>query len=164
VPVRAQSLSRAALMLAAIVAADQLTKAIVRSSVALGEENAVFPGVQVVHVLNRGVAFGALSGQPIVIVVVLLALAGLVAWFAVHSARPYVWLPTGMLLGGAIGNLVDRVRDGAVTDWIKIPLWPAFNLADVFIVVGVATLFGALAGGDRRKRPSRVGQSPFSRS
>lgn len=153
-PVRAQSLSRAALMLAAIVAADQLTKAIVRSSVALGEENAVFPGVQVVHVLNRGVAFGALSGQPIVIVVVLLALAGLVAWFAVHSARPYVWLPTGMLLGGAIGNLVDRVRDGAVTDWIKIPLWPAFNLADVTIVLGVLALLWVLERSDGAEQPA----------
>lgn len=134
--------------MAAILAVDQLTKALVRADVDIGDENAVFPGVQIVHVLNRGVAFGALAGKPIVMVIVLIALAGLVLWFALHSTRPYVWIPTGMLLGGAVGNIFDRVRDGAVTDFIKIPLWPAFNLADVAIVTGVITLLWVLERGD----------------
>ena len=145
---RAQSIGRAGLLLVVVLAADQVTKALVRSSVTLGEENAVFPGIQIVHVLNRGVAFGALSGQSAVMVIVVVALAGLIAWFAVHSARPHVWLPTGLLLGGAVGNIVDRVREGAVTDFIKIPLWPAFNLADVAIVVGVLALLWVLERGD----------------
>jgi signal peptidase II len=149
-----QSISRAALLLAAIVAVDQVTKALIRSSVAVGDENAVFPGVQIVHVLNRGVAFGALSGKPIVMVVVLLALAGLVTWFALHSRRAYVWIPTGMLLGGAIGNIIDRVHAGAVTDFIKIPLWPAFNVADMSIVFGVLVLLWVLERRDAADEPA----------
>lgn len=140
--------------MAALVAADQLTKALVRAEVDLGEENAVFPGVQIVHVLNRGVAFGALSGKPIVMVIVLIALAGLVLWFALHSTREYVWIPTGMLLGGAVGNIIDRVRDGAVTDFIKIPLWPAFNVADVAIVFGVIVLLWVLERDDGADEPA----------
>jgi signal peptidase II len=139
-----QSLSRAALLLAAVLAADQLTKALVRSNVSVGDEDGVFPGVQLVHVKNDGVAFGALSGKPIVMIVVLVALAGLVVWFLLHSHRRYVWIPTGLLLGGALGNIVDRVRDGAVTDFIKIPLWPAFNIADMAITFGVLALLWVL--------------------
>jgi signal peptidase II len=141
---RTQSISRAALLLAAIVALDQLTNALVRSGVALGDENGVFPGIQIVHVRNKGVAFGALSGRPIVMIVVLVALAGLVVWFALHSRRAHVWIPTGLLLGGALGNIIDRLRDGAVTDFIKLPLWPAFNLADMSIVLGVLALLWVL--------------------
>jgi signal peptidase II len=149
-----QSISRAGLLLAAILAVDQVTKALVRSGVDPGEENGVFPGVQIVHVLNRGVAFGALSGKPIVMIIVLVALAGLVTWFALHSTRVYVWIPTGMLLGGALGNIVDRVRDGAVTDFIKLPLWPAFNVADMAIVFGVLTLLWVLERGDGADEPA----------
>ena len=62
----------------------------------------------------------------------------LVVYFATHLDKPLVWLPTGMLLGGALGNIIDRVRDGAVTDFIKLPGWPAFNVADISITFGVA--------------------------
>ena len=150
----AQSISRTGLLLAAVVAVDQATKALVRASVTVGEENAVFPAVQIVHVLNRGVAFGALSGKSVVMIIVLVALAGLVVWFALHRTDPHVWIPTGMLLGGAIGNIIDRIRDGAVTDFIKIPLWPAFNLADVAIVFGVLALLYVLEGGDGTDKPT----------
>jgi len=136
------------------VAVDQLTKALVRGGVAIGDEDGVFPGVEIVHVRNRGVAFGALSGKPIVMIVVLAALAGLVVWFALHSRRPYVWVPTGMLLGGALGNIVDRVRDGAVTDFIKLPLWPAFNVADMSIVLGVLALLWVLERRDGAEQPA----------
>jgi signal peptidase II len=65
----------------------------------------------------------------------------LLAYFARHTARPLVWLPTGMLLGGAAGNVIDRLRLGAVTDFIKLPLgWPPFNLADVSITLGILIL------------------------
>ncbi len=151
----ARSYSRAAILLAAVVALDQLAKRWVQSSVAPGEENSVFIGVQIVHVSNKGVAFGALSGKPIVMIVVLAALAGLVLWFALHSRGRYVWIPTGLLLGGALGNIIDRVRDGAVTDFIKIPLWPAFNIADMAITFGVLALLWVLErGGDGSDEPS----------
>lgn len=143
-----QSYGRAALLLAAVVAVDQLCKLLVRSGISPGERDAVFPGVEFVHVRNEGVAFGVLSGRPIVLVVVAVALAGLVVWFALHSTRPHVWIPTGLLLGGALGNIVDRLRDGAVTDFIKVPLWPAFNTADVAITTGVLALLWVMERGD----------------
>ena len=64
----------------------------------------------------------------------------LLVYFITHLDKPLVWLPTGMLLGGALGNVIDRIRDGAVTDFIKLPGWPAFNVADISITFGVLVL------------------------
>jgi signal peptidase II len=138
--------ARVAAVTAGIVALDQATKALVRSALAQGDREAVLPGIEIVHTRNSGVAFGALSGGgTIVTVVIAVALVALVAYFATHISRPLVWLPTGMLLGGAIGNVIDRIRDGAVTDFIQIPLgFPAFNVADMSITFGVLVLFYVL--------------------
>ena len=133
--------ARAALVMAAVIALDQGTKALVRSSVAFGDRDGILPGVELVHVRNEGVAFSRFSGGgAIVAVIVGAALLALVAYFVTHLDKPLVWLPTGMLLGGALGNVIDRVRDGGVTDFIKLPAWPAFNLADVSITFGVLVL------------------------
>ena len=133
--------SRAALVLAAVLVVDQATKALVRGGVELGSENSVFPLVTLVHTRNRGVAFGALEGQTaLVAIVIALAVAALIAYFATHRDRPWVWLPTGLLAGGAIGNVIDRAREGFVTDFIKLPSWPAFNVADMAITFGVLSL------------------------
>ena len=132
---------RAAAVTALVIALDQATKAMVRSSVALVERDHVLPGINIVHVRNEGVAFNQLGGGgALVTVVVAAALIALVVYFATHLHKPLVWLPTGMLLGGALGNIIDRVRDGAVTDFIKLPAWPAFNVADVSITFGVLVL------------------------
>ncbi len=144
----ARSWTRAGLLLVAIVVVDQIAKALVRHDIPQGEANSVFPGVQFVHIRNEGVAFGAFSGKPVVMVIVLLALGGLVLWFGTHSRRPLVWLPTGLLLGGALGNILDRVRDGAVTDFVKLPHWPAFNVADMAITCGVLALLYVIEGRD----------------
>jgi signal peptidase II len=137
---------RVALVAAGIVALDQATKALVRATIPRGDREAVFPGVEIVHSRNSGVAFGALAGGgAVVTVVIALALVALLTYFATHVRRPLFWLPTGMLLGGAIGNVVDRLRDGAVTDFIQIPLgFPAFNLADASITGGVLVLLYVL--------------------
>ena len=74
------------------------------------------------------------------VVVAVVALGALLAFFLTHLHRRLVWLPTGLLLGGAAGNLIDRVRAGAVTDFVKLPHWPAFNVADIAITVGVILL------------------------
>jgi signal peptidase II len=133
--------ARAALVAAAVVVLDQATKALVRANVDVGDSDGVLPGVQLVHARNDGVAFNVLAGGSwLVVVVVALAVVALVAYFATHLDKPLVWLPTGMLLGGALGNIIDRVRDGAVTDFIKLPAWPAFNVADMSITFGVLTL------------------------
>lgn len=132
---------------ATVLALDQLSKAIVRHDVGVGEENSVFPAVSIVHVKNTGVAFGFGSGTGgLVVAGTLIALAGLLVFFARSRPRPGLWLPTGLLLGGAVGNLLDRARLGAVTDFVKLPAWPAFNVADVAITVGVLSLLYVLEG------------------
>jgi signal peptidase II len=121
-----------------VVALDQLTKAWVRATVAPQEHINVFFGLDITRVKNTGVAFGALSGSgALVFVAVLVAMAGLLAYFAAHITKPMLWLPVGMVFGGALGNLADRVRIDGVTDFIDPVLWPAFNFADTCIVLGV---------------------------
>jgi len=135
-----------ALVAVAVVAADQASKAVVRSSIDPFERVTVIPGVlHLVHARNSGVAFSVFSGGgAFVVIVAVVALGALLAFFLTHLHRRLVWLPTGMLLGGAAGNLVDRARLGAVTDWIQLPHWPAFNLADICITVGVVVLIYVL--------------------
>ena len=143
--------ARAGLVFAAVLAADQITKALVRGGMSPGDEDPIFPALKLVHVRNEGVAFGISAGGPtLVIVLISVALLALVLYFARHSARQGMWLPTGLLLGGAIGNIVDRIHQGHVTDFLKIPLWPAFNIADVAITVGVVALVFVL---ERRGAP-----------
>ena len=114
--------ARAGLVMVAVIALDQATKALVRSNVAIGDSDAVLPAVQIVHVRNEGVAFSRFSGGGTVVsIIVGAALLALLVYFVTHLDKPLVWLPTGMLLGGALGNVIDRVRDGAVTDFIKLP-------------------------------------------
>ena len=133
--------ARAGLVLGAVLVADQLTKAIIRDTLRRGEEDPIFPALKLVNVRNEGVAFGIdAGGTTLVVALIAFALLALVLYFARHSAKPLIWLPTGLLMGGALGNIIDRIRDGAVTDFLKIPKWPAFNLADVAIVVGVIAL------------------------
>jgi len=144
------SAARAALIAALVVAADQGTKALVRSGLERGDRDAVFPGIELVNVRNSGVAFGLFEdGGVLLVVIAAVAVVALLAFFATHARRPLVWLPTGLLLGGAAGNLIDRAREGAVTDFIDIPLWPAFNLADTSITVGVLALLYVLEGPPR---------------
>jgi signal peptidase II len=144
---------RVAATLVVVTALDQTTKALVRHGVAAGDSDSVLPGIDLVHVRNTGVAFGALSGGgALVLVLTAAALALLIAYFARHPRRPLLWLPTGLLLGGAAGNLIDRARDGAVTDFVKLPHWPAFNVADMAITVGVLALLWVLEG--RRHAPA----------
>jgi signal peptidase II len=139
--VRAAVWARVGLVLALVVLLDQVTKALVRNGMEVGKEDAILPAVTLVHVRNTGVAFGAFSGGGIIVVVlVALALSALLFYFVTHIDKPLIWLPTGMLLGGSIGNIIDRVRDGAVTDFVKLPAWPAFNVADISITFGVLVL------------------------
>jgi signal peptidase II len=134
---------RVALVTLGVVAADQLSKRLVESSITPGDEDKLLPGIELVNTRNRGVAFGFLPGSHTgVTILVGVALIALFAYFARHSTRRLIWLPTGMLLGGALGNVIDRARHGAVTDFIKLPLgWPPFNLADVSITLGILILF-----------------------
>jgi signal peptidase II len=139
---RATPWIRAALIAGAVVAIDQLSKSAVRSSIVPGEEHGLLPGIELVDARNHGVAFGFLPGHHLAVTIVIgLALLALLAYFYRHAARPLIWLPTGLLIGGALGNILDRLRSGSVTDFVKLPLgWPPFNLADAAITLGVVIL------------------------
>ncbi|HEY1357145.1 MAG TPA: signal peptidase II [Thermoleophilaceae bacterium] len=140
--------TRAFAAAAVVVALDQATKQIAVSSLSRGESVNVFFGLDFTNTRNRGVAFGALAGGGLVIAILIgLALALVLGYFAMNADRAWLWLPVGLLLGGAAGNLVDRAREGAVTDFIDPIAWPAFNLADVSIVVGVLGLLYLLESG-----------------
>lgn len=141
-----------------VVLADQLSKAAVRASITPGEARGVLPGVQFVNTRNKGIAFGFLPGRHWAITVLIaIALLVLLVYFARHSALPLLWLPTGMLVGGAFGNVLDRVRAGSVTDFIKLPLgWPPFNLADAAITIGVLLLVLLVDRGTREAREDRA--------
>lgn len=137
-----------------VVALDQLSKQAVRHSIVPGEEHRLLPGVQLVNTRNRGVAFGFLPGSHVAVTILIaVALGVLLVYFALHATRRMIWLPTGMLLGGALGNIFDRLREGSVTDFIKLPLgWPPFNLADASITLGILILFVVIDSA-RRQQP-----------
>jgi signal peptidase II len=136
---------RAGAVFVIVVGVDQATKALVRSSIPRGGSEKFFIGINLVNTRNKGVAFGLLSGGGgVVIAIIAVALVALLAYFATHAGKPLLWLPTGLLLGGAVGNLLDRVRGDAVTDFIDLPLWPPFNVADMAITFGVLSLLYAL--------------------
>jgi signal peptidase II len=145
--VRSAAFARAAVVLVIVVGLDQLTKHTIAAGVPAGETRKFLPAIQLVHVRNTGVAFGFFSGGGgVVLTLTLVALAVLIAYLAVRPDRPWLWLPTGMLVGGALGNLIDRISTGSVTDFIKLPAWPAFNVADMSITFGVLALLWVLEG------------------
>lgn len=141
----AKPVLRAGAVIAGVLALDQGSKALVRATVAPGSRDGIFPGVELVNTRNTGVAFSLFQGGgALLIAFSVAAMAAVVVFFALRPDRPGAWLPVGLLLGGAGGNLIDRAREGAVTDFIDLPLWPAFNVADVAITVGVLALLYVL--------------------
>jgi signal peptidase II len=146
-------LSLAAVALAAI-AADQLTKQIVISQLGLDEATHVAGPFWIHHVQNSGIAFGLFASATAVVIVLT---TGAVAWMLVYFARsgarhPVLPVALGLVIGGSVSNLIDRVRLGYVTDFLDLRYWPAFNLADSFIVIGVAVLLVTLVAADREPR------------
>jgi signal peptidase II len=151
----------------AAVVADQLTKQVVGRTLALGESVDIVGPFSIHHVQNSGIAFGLFGSRTsIVIAVTAIAVGAMLVFFA-RSGRRHPVLPValGLVLGGSIANLIDRVRLGHVTDFLDLVAWPAFNLADTFIVVGVAILFGALVLADRphRMHGARGGDASLQR-
>jgi signal peptidase II len=150
---RGRVLALAAATMVAVVVLDQVAKALVRDGVVVGERRDLVGGaLRLVHVENDGVAFGRLSGSPVLVALIVGgALTALLVFFVTHLDVPGIWLPTGMLLGGALGNVVDRVGRSAVTDFVQVPHWPAFNLADVSITLGVVVLLVVVERDARRR-------------
>jgi signal peptidase II len=145
-----------AIAFAAIVA-DQLTKHVVASKLWLDENVKVIGPFSIHHVQNSGIAFGLFAqATGMVIVLTLIAIGWMIVYFSRSGARhPLLPVAVGLLIGGSVSNLADRIRLGHVTDFLDLRYWPAFNLADSFIVIGVAILLGALVSADRAPRRPR---------
>ncbi len=136
---------------AAVAVADQWSKSFIVRTFDLFEARTVFDGFfDIVHIRNRGVAFGMLSRldhgwvNPFLVGVTVLAVGGVLAYIYFHPDRGPAPAGLGLILGGAVGNLIDRARQGYVVDFFDFHWrqhhWPAFNVADIGITVGVAIL------------------------
>src|SRR3954466_10649924 len=147
-----QAWLRAGLAALVLLGIDQATKQLVLHSLARGESRNVFFGIEITNVRNKGVAFGAFGGGRLPVPLLTVA-AGclLIAYFALHATRPWLWLPVGVIAGGAFGNLLDRLRVGAGARLLDPMLWPAFNVADAGIVVGILGLLYVIEGPPRKK-------------
>ncbi|MGB2850269.1 MAG: signal peptidase II [Solirubrobacterales bacterium] len=136
--VNGKGLGRAGLVALAALGLDQLSKAVVRSEISPGERIDFILGIDWVRVGNDGIAFGLFDNAGAgVLVAAAASFTLLLGYFLLSSDRAGLWLPIGLLAGGALGNLIDRIAHGAVTDFIDLPRWPAFNVADIEITVGV---------------------------
>jgi signal peptidase II len=141
---------RAGALCLSVVALDQIAKGVVEAKLASGEHVHVLGPLDLTLSHNTGVAFGLASGGGIALVALTLgALAFVCVLFARDPGRPWMWVAVGLLAGGALGNLIDRLRADAVTDFIDVLSWPPFNLADVAITLGVIVLALSYTQGDR---------------
>jgi signal peptidase II len=126
---------------AAVIVLDQIAKALVEHNLVPGEQVEVLGPLELTLAHNSGVAFGLASGGGAALIALTLVALGFVGvLFARNPSRPGMWIAVGLLAGGACGNLIDRVRADAVTDYVAILSWPPFNLADMAITVGVVVL------------------------
>lgn len=134
------------LLAAAVVALDQFIKLVIRHTIARGE---VWPGdwpVHIVHITNTGAAFGMFQNAgPLLVVTSLIGMAAILVYlFNPGFAHPAMRAGLALMFGGAVGNLIDRIYSGEVVDFIKFPHWPAFNVADSSITIGVLLLLWAM--------------------
>lgn len=126
---------------ALVLAADQVVKAVIESNLVPGEYVEVLGPLELTLSHNRGVAFGLAGGAGVGLIAVTLAALGLIVYlFARGPGRRGMWVATGLVAGGALGNLVDRIAAGEVTDYIAVGSWPPFNVADIAITCGVLLL------------------------
>lgn len=143
----------------AVFLLDQGLKAVVEGAMRPGESMTVIPGfLSITYIRNDGGAFGILGGSPSVLLIGSVAAIGVVLWMLLtgQSSR-LTTLGCGLILGGAAGNLLDRLTDGEVTDYVHFSFWYIFNAADAAITVGVALLLLSTLLPQRSARPSAVG-------
>lgn len=152
-----------AVVAATAIVADQLTKRLTVLELRLGQAIELVGPFSLHHVRNTGIAFGLFADSTAIVAALTAVAVVAMLWFFAHSGRRHPLLPVslGLLLGGSLSNFVDRVRLGYVTDFLDLDYWPAFNLADTFIVTGVVLLFVSFVAADRSS--PRVGAAPLSR-
>lgn len=129
--------------LVGVLIADQVTKALIRAKLAVGASVPLIDGfMDLTHVRNTGAAFGLFPGRiPVFVGISTLVLAGIVwVWWRMKPRSTWAVLALGLIAGGAMGNLIDRITAGRVTDFFDVGWWPVFNVADIALDVGVAVL------------------------
>lgn len=146
---------RAVLTAVAVIALDQWSKWLAFRSIDVGTSVNVLPGVSFGRTENTGVAFGTFADRPGLVMVLMAAALCVLAWFYLrHRNRPGLWFATGLLLGGAVGNAIDRIALGHVRDFIEFPSFPSFNVADVAITFGVVLLVVTFDRGRATEEPA----------
>ena len=148
--------------IAIVFSLDQVTKAVVRHSLLLYDSFPREGVIRITHTFNTGSAFGLFPDQTLFLI--LASLAGIGIILIVYRSHPFSSFPLrlslGMQLGGAAGNLIDRLRTGQVTDFIELGFWPVFNIADASIVIGIVIIgYVFLFARRGRTRPSPAGYS-----
>jgi signal peptidase II len=137
----ARAWCRAGALCGLVVIVDQAAKAAIEAHLTIGQKVAVLGPLELTLSHNHGVAFGLAGGAGVRLVAVTLLALGVVGYlFSRAPTRPWMWVATGLLAGGALGNLADRIRADQVTDFVSLPPWPPFNLADMAITAGVLIL------------------------
>ena len=146
----------------AALGADQLTKFLIRSNLRIGESWPEEGFLRLTHGTNTGSAFGLFQDQTLILTIASVVAIGLVFLFYRNEAGStwLSWLTSGLILGGAFGNLIDRVVAGKVTDFIDVGPWPIFNIADSSIVVGITVLCASVLL--RRDKPAEATESTDS--
>lgn len=139
------------LLAAGVLILDQASKYWIKSNLAPGQSLPADWPVRLTHVTNRGAAFGLLPNQTVFFILVAIVVVALILLYdrILPRSTPLLRLALGLQLGGAIGNLSDRLRYGYVVDFFDLQVWPVFNVADSAIVVGVAVLFCLLVFSER---------------
>jgi signal peptidase II len=148
---------------AAVIVADQVSKAFVRMLLPVQAPVWLIPRVlSLNHVRNSGAAFSILQGQRFVFIgIALLVLCALGwAWFRFRPSNPWVVVALGLVVGGAVGNLIDRAVAGTVTDFIDAQVWPVFNVADSSVLVGEAILIVWLLFFEKNAPSASVSKAP----
>ncbi len=135
----------------AVLVADQILKEVVRGRMVPGEDIRVAPGLEITRVTNEGIAFGLFPGNQVVVATLTMIALSVIAISLLGLVRRNMTaaIGAGLLIGGSLGNLMDRLIHGGVTDYIDVVRFPAFNLADVGITVGAAlVVLGLLRAAD----------------
>lgn len=150
----------------AILVLDQGLKAVVEGSMRPGESVPLVPGfLSITYIRNAGAAFGILSGsQPVLLVGSVVAVVVVLWMLLAGEPSRLATVGCGLILGGAAGNLLDRLSAGEVTDYIHFSFWYVFNVADAAITVGVAILLLSTVQPGRDDQPPAVSDRPQTKS
>lgn len=140
-----------------LIGLDQVTKWVIRQNLALGESIPVIPSVMsFTYIENPGAAFGILAGSRVLFIVLALALLTLLVWYRSQLAKQYLLLDGAavLIIAGALGNLLDRLVKGSVTDFFDFHFFPIFNIADIAVTCGVGLMVVYILKHESDTRPS----------